>query len=58
MKTTAIMDLVAGYEAYADTEELQFEAAADAPATTLFCASAGASWMASIFSARTINGGC
>ncbi|GAB7182134.1 hypothetical protein ATKI12_1965 [Kitasatospora sp. Ki12] len=58
MKTTAIMELVAGYEAYAATEELQVDAAADAPATTIFCASAGASWLASAVSAKTFKGGC
>ncbi|MGW2329930.1 LxmA leader domain family RiPP [Streptomyces sp. NPDC001700] len=58
MKTTAIMELVAGYDAYADSEELQPTATADAPATSPFCASAGISWLASAFSARTVNGGC
>ncbi|BDM67182.1 hypothetical protein HEK616_06690 [Streptomyces nigrescens] len=58
MKTDAIMELVAGYDAYADSAELQPGASTEAPATTAFCASASASWMASLFSARTIKGGC
>ncbi|MEX2975143.1 MULTISPECIES: LxmA leader domain family RiPP [Streptomyces] len=58
MKTDAIMELVAGYETYADSAELQLDATAEAPATSPFCASAGISWLASAFSARTVNGGC
>ncbi|MFD4141780.1 MULTISPECIES: LxmA leader domain family RiPP [unclassified Streptomyces] len=61
MKSTAIMELVAGYDAYTESDELQVGATAEAPATTPFCAfaaSVGVSWYASAFSAKTINGGC
>ncbi|BDM67183.1 hypothetical protein HEK616_06700 [Streptomyces nigrescens] len=58
MKTDAIMELVAGYDAYADSAELQLGPTAEAPATTTFCASAGVSWLASQFSAKTVKGGC
>ncbi|MGC9381748.1 LxmA leader domain family RiPP [Streptomyces sp. MH13] len=34
---TIAMDLVAGYGAYADTEELTASAVSDAPATTWVC---------------------
>jgi hypothetical protein len=39
-KNTAIMELVGSYEAYVSAEELSVNAASDAPATTLPCASA------------------
>ncbi|MBT2379168.1 LxmA leader domain family RiPP [Streptomyces cyaneofuscatus] len=61
MKTTTIMELAAGYDAYTGAEELEVGATAEAPASTPLCAaaaSAGVSWMASQFSARTISGGC
>lgn len=61
MKSTSIMELVAGYEAYANSEELQVSATVNAPASTPLCAaaaSAGVSWMAGQFSGRTISGGC
>jgi hypothetical protein len=38
-KNTAIMELVGSYDAYVSTEELSVNAASDAPATTLPCAS-------------------
>ncbi|MFI1254191.1 LxmA leader domain family RiPP [Streptomyces netropsis] len=58
MKTTAIMELVAGYEAYADSAELKLDAAAAAPASTPACGAAGVSWLASVFSAKTVRDGC
>ncbi|UQA94432.1 LxmA leader domain family RiPP [Streptomyces halobius] len=58
MKTTAIMELVAGYEAYADSDELQIDANADAPASTPVCGAATVSWAASMFSAKTVRDGC
>ncbi|HEX5540796.1 MAG TPA: LxmA leader domain family RiPP [Micromonospora sp.] len=58
-KSDAIMELLGGYEAYSEAEELNVSAAMDAPATTLPCgAAATISWLASQFSARTISGGC
>ncbi len=39
-KSTAIMDLIGSYDAYVSTAELSVNAATDAPATTLPCASA------------------
>ncbi|HEX5540797.1 MAG TPA: LxmA leader domain family RiPP [Micromonospora sp.] len=58
-KSDAIMELLGGYEAYSQVEELNVSAATDAPATTLPCAGvASISWLASQFSARTISGGC
>ncbi|MFE9170739.1 LxmA leader domain family RiPP [Streptomyces kebangsaanensis] len=58
-KTTAIMELLAGYEAYSDARELNVTAAAEAPATSPACiASATASFVASQFSAKTVAGGC
>jgi hypothetical protein len=57
-KSDAIMDLLAGYEAYSKVEELNVAAAADAPATSAPCAAASISWLVSQFSARTISGGC
>ncbi|MGW2329929.1 LxmA leader domain family RiPP [Streptomyces sp. NPDC001700] len=39
-KSTVITDLVAGYSAYTDADELDVTAAAGAPATTLVCVSA------------------
>ncbi len=58
MKTDTITELIAGYEAYADSTELKLGPAAEAPATTVVCGAAGVSWLASQFSARTVNGGC
>ncbi|MEU9924765.1 LxmA leader domain family RiPP [Streptomyces griseoluteus] len=46
--------MLAGYEAYSDARELNVTAAAEAPACI---ASATASFVASQFSAKTINGG-
>ncbi|GGY21963.1 LxmA leader domain family RiPP [Streptomyces djakartensis] len=57
--TTAITELMAGYEACSDVRELNVTAAAEAPATSPACiAGATASFVASRFSARTIDGGC
>ncbi|WP_323056123.1 LxmA leader domain family RiPP, partial [Streptomyces sp. NEAU-W12] len=36
-KSVAIMELVSNYDAYADVDELNISAAADAPATTPVC---------------------
>ncbi|GAA0617532.1 LxmA leader domain family RiPP [Streptomyces crystallinus] len=61
MKSTSIMELVAGYDAYTNAEELRISTVASAPASTPLCAaaaSAGVSWMAGQFSARTLSGGC
>ncbi|MGX1975451.1 LxmA leader domain family RiPP [Streptomyces kronopolitis] len=58
MKTTAIMELVAGYEVYADSAELQVDATVNAPASTPACGAATVSWIASQFSAKTIKDGC
>lgn len=38
-KTMAITDLIAGYSAYTEAEELNVSAAAGAPATTWVCVS-------------------
>lgn len=43
MKSVAIMELVAGYDEYADANELQVGAVADAPETTIVCAASVAS---------------
>ncbi|WP_336621356.1 LxmA leader domain family RiPP, partial [Streptomyces sp. DH10] len=45
-KSVAIMELVSNYDAYADVDELNISAAADAPATTPVCAAsvASSSW--------------
>ncbi|MFD8546291.1 LxmA leader domain family RiPP [Streptomyces sp. NPDC059649] len=58
MKTTAIMDLVAGYEAYAASSELQIDTTVDAPASTPACGAATVSWLVSQFSAKTVKEGC
>jgi hypothetical protein len=54
-KTTAIMDLVSAYDAYADLSELNVSAVADAPATTIPCAiavsKASSTWCAASVSA-------
>ncbi|WP_432536639.1 LxmA leader domain family RiPP [Kineococcus arenarius] len=42
-KNANVMDLVAGYEAYASVGELGVSAASDAPATTPVCAATAAS---------------
>ncbi|EDY62313.1 conserved hypothetical protein [Streptomyces pristinaespiralis ATCC 25486] len=60
---TEIMDLIANYDAYADVDELNVTAAADAPATTPVCAASVASstWCASAASAisgATYEAGC
>jgi hypothetical protein len=46
-KSAAIMELVSGYEAYADVEELNVSAAAGAPATAWICVSVIASRVSS-----------
>lgn len=44
-KSSAIMELVSSYNAYADASELNVGAASDAPATTPVCAvSIASSW--------------
>ncbi|WP_223768473.1 LxmA leader domain family RiPP [Streptomyces huiliensis] len=58
MKTTAIMELVAGYETYAESAELELDAAVPAPASTPVCGAAAVSWIASQFGAKTYSGGC
>ena len=57
-KSSAIMDLVSGYETYSDVEELNTTAAADAPASTPACGAATVSFIASQFSVKTYNDGC
>jgi hypothetical protein len=42
-KNETIMELVAGYDTYMDASELDVNAVSDAPATTWYCAAAGAS---------------
>ncbi|GJF23214.1 LxmA leader domain family RiPP [Streptomyces flaveolus] len=55
-KSMAIMELVSHYDAYADVDELNITAAADAPATTPVCAAsvASSSWCAA--SASAVSG--
>jgi hypothetical protein len=44
-KSAAIMELVAGYDTYAEASELNVSAVADAPETSVPCAiSAASSW--------------
>nr|PZN41714.1 MAG: hypothetical protein DIU60_16480 [Actinomycetota bacterium] len=43
MKGTPMMELVAGYDAYATAAELNIEASVDAPATSPVCAVSAAS---------------
>lgn len=44
-RSTAIMELVAGYDSYAEASELSPNAVADAPETSVVCAiSAASSW--------------
>ncbi|MEW2579344.1 LxmA leader domain family RiPP [Streptomyces syringium] len=57
-KSEAIMDLMAGYDAYSSADELNTTAAADAPATTAPCGAAGVSWLASQFTVKTYKDGC
>lgn len=59
-KSTAIMELLSGYEAYSNAEELNAVSSVDAPATTILCAtvSAGASWISSQFVSKTFAAGC
>ncbi len=61
MKTDAIMDLVAGYKAYTEAEELDI-ATATPPASTPVCmavATAGAGWIISQFTSKvTYNKNC
>ena len=49
--TDDAMDLVSGYEEYTEAEELDVDAAADAPATTVPCSVVGTVYV-------TINEGC
>ncbi|PRW62043.1 LxmA leader domain family RiPP [Actinopolyspora mortivallis] len=58
-KTSAIMELVAGYEAYSQADELNVTAATDAPATSPACiASFSASAVSSRTTVDTYNNGC
>jgi hypothetical protein len=57
-KSATIMELVAGYDAYSDVTELSVSATADAPGTSPFCASLGASYVISYSVADTIHDGC
>ncbi|MGK4582157.1 LxmA leader domain family RiPP [Kitasatospora sp. HPMI-4] len=58
-KSSAIMELMAGYEAYSTAEEIGLAAAVDAPATTPACAaSAAVSWMTSQIVSKTVVTGC
>ncbi|MEU1277923.1 LxmA leader domain family RiPP [Streptomyces sp. NPDC005805] len=47
-KSTVIADLVAGYDAYTEVDELNVSAAAGAPATTWVCVSVAASRASSV----------
>lgn len=57
-KTTAISELVAGYDTYSEAGELVAEAAADAPASTPTCAAATISWLGSQLTVKTYKEGC
>jgi hypothetical protein len=57
-KAEAIMELVSGYEVYADASELSVDATADAPDSTAPCASFAISWVSGRFVSKTIVEGC
>ncbi|MFF8646402.1 LxmA leader domain family RiPP [Streptomyces sp. NPDC015345] len=61
-KSLTIMELVSNYDVYADVDELNITAAADAPATSPICVSAASSaaCAASVtaVSTATVKGGC
>lgn len=57
-KSTAIMELVSGYDEYAEVEELEQSAATDAPATTHYCAAAALTWLTGQAVSKTIDDGC
>ncbi|MFF8646403.1 LxmA leader domain family RiPP [Streptomyces sp. NPDC015345] len=54
-KSMAIMELVSNYDVYADVDELNITAAADAPATSPVCAVSAASSLACAASVRTVS---
>ncbi|MFD7414023.1 hypothetical protein [Kitasatospora purpeofusca] len=64
-KSTAIMELVAGYDTFATAADLEITAISDAPATTPACVitgaaigGAGASWLATNVATATYKKGC
>lgn len=57
-QSAVIMELVAGYGAYANSDELQVTAAGDAPETTVPCASFTVSFLTSRVVVRTVQTGC
>lgn len=57
-QSAVIMDLVAGYGAYADSGELAVVAASDAPESTAPCAAFSISYITSGAVVRTIQDGC
>ncbi|MFI8939259.1 LxmA leader domain family RiPP [Streptomyces syringium] len=57
-KSEAIIDLMAGYDAYSSADELNTTAAAEAPASTPACAAATMSWLGSQLTVKTYKDGC
>lgn len=56
-KAEAIMELVAGYDAYATAGEFEVAAVADPPETTWIC-SVGVSWISGRFVSHTVVHNC